>query len=250
MNMCPNAGEAPTGARAQLLDGLSVTTRRVWTVDYMRGMLVAYDPRTRQRKEWASPLGKSSLPYAKTVEAQDRSWWVETGKQPNWLAGFDPATITRVTGQTMAENMAALKAGTVDVIQVFEPFPSLLLAEGAGHIWHEAAHRGPTSYTCFYARRGTLTSRRDELRVKKGALRADAAAWAIIELLPAHPMISAPVAGAVTGRAKSRIYEAIEQLVQAGVLLPLSDGKRNRWWEAAGLLDLVALLESGQLPPT
>jgi NitT/TauT family transport system substrate-binding protein len=79
------------------------------------------------------------------------------------LAGIDPDSITRVTGQTMAENMAALKAGTVDVIQVFEPYPSLLLAEGAGHIWHEAAHRGHTSYTCFYARRGTLTTRRDEL---------------------------------------------------------------------------------------
>jgi len=79
------------------------------------------------------------------------------------LAGIDPAKVARVTGQTMAENMAALKAGTVDVIQVFEPYPSLLLAEGAGHIWHEAAHRGHTSYTCFYARRGTLASRRDEL---------------------------------------------------------------------------------------
>ena len=97
---------------------------------------------------------------------------------------------------------------------------------------------------------GNLQERwRSQLRAEKGALRADAAAWAIIELLPAHPMISAPVAGAVTGRAKSRIYEAVDQLVQAGVLLPLSEGKRNRWWEAAGLLDLVARLESGQLPP-
>lgn len=97
---------------------------------------------------------------------------------------------------------------------------------------------------------GELQDRwRDALRTKQGTLRADAAAWAIIELLPAHPMISAPVAGAITGRAKSRIYEAIEQLVHAGVLLPLSDGKRNRWWEADGLLDLVARLESGQLPP-
>ena len=80
------------------------------------------------------------------------------------LAGIDPAGIRRVTGRTMAENMAALKAGTVDVIQVFEPFPSLLLAEGTAHVWYEAARRGPTSYTCFYARRGTLASRRDELR--------------------------------------------------------------------------------------
>ena len=41
--------------------------------------------------------------------------------------------------------------------------PSLLLAEDAAHVWYEAARRGPTSYTCFYARRGTLASRRDEI---------------------------------------------------------------------------------------
>ena len=80
------------------------------------------------------------------------------------LAGVDPASIARVADQSMARNVAALKAGEVDVIQVFEPFPSLLLAEGAGHIWYEAARRGPTSYTTFYARRGLLTTRRDELQ--------------------------------------------------------------------------------------
>lgn len=80
------------------------------------------------------------------------------------LAGIDPGTIRRVADRSMADNVAALKAGTVDVVQVFEPFPSLLLAEGAGHVWYEAARRGPTSYTTFYARRGLLASRRDELR--------------------------------------------------------------------------------------
>lgn len=90
---------------------------------------------------------------------------------------------------------------------------------------------------------------RDQLHDTGGAPRPHAAAWAIIDLLPAHPMISAPVAVAVTGRAKGRVYEAIEQLVAAGVLLPLSEGKRNRWWEAAGLLDLVARMEAGELPP-
>lgn len=96
---------------------------------------------------------------------------------------------------------------------------------------------------------GALQERwREQLRAMTSRPRADAAAWAIIELLPAHPMISAPVATAVTGRAKSRVYEAIEQLTGAGVLLPLSDGKRNRWWEAAGLLDLIAQLEAGELP--
>lgn len=79
------------------------------------------------------------------------------------LAGIDPYSIDRVADQTMARNVEALKAGEVDVIQVFEPFPSLLLADKAAHIWYEAARRGPTSYTTFYTRRGTLTTRRDEL---------------------------------------------------------------------------------------
>lgn len=75
--------------------------------------------------------------------------------------------------------------------------------------------------------------------------RADATAWSIIDLMPAYPMLSASVAAAATGRSKSRVYEAIEQLAAAGVLVPLSVGHRNRWWEATGLLDLIEQLESG-----
>jgi hypothetical protein len=89
---------------------------------------------------------------------------------------------------------------------------------------------------------------REQLRASAHSPRSDAVAWSIIDLLPAHPMISAPVATAVTGRAKTRVYEGIDQLIGAGVLLPLTAGRRNRWWEAAGLLELVARLESGQLP--
>lgn len=87
---------------------------------------------------------------------------------------------------------------------------------------------------------------RTKLRALSSAPRADATAWAIIEHLPAHPMISAPVATAVTNRSKSRVYEAIEQLIEAGVLIPLASGLRNRWWEASGLLDLIGQLESGE----
>ena len=101
----------------------------------------------------------------------------------------------------------------------------------------------------YVAAVGGLRERwREQMRETRSVPRADAAAWAIIDLLPAHPMISAPVATAVTGRAKSRVYEAIEQLVGAGVLLPLSEGKRNRWWEATGLLELIGRLEAGELP--
>lgn len=80
------------------------------------------------------------------------------------------------------------------------------------------------------------------------ALRAGAAAWAVIDILPAHPILTAPVAAAATGRSRAPVYEAVAQLEAAGVLLPLSQARRNRSWEAAGLLDLVAGLEAGRMP--
>jgi NitT/TauT family transport system substrate-binding protein len=78
-------------------------------------------------------------------------------------AGVAPGSVDRVAGGTMAENCAALLAGTVDVVQVFEPFVSTLLADHGCHVWYAQASRGPTSYTTFYARRDTVTRRRDEM---------------------------------------------------------------------------------------
>jgi Fic family protein len=95
---------------------------------------------------------------------------------------------------------------------------------------------------------GDLTEAWREQLSGGAAPRADAAAWAVIGILPAHPVITAPVAAAVTGRAKAAIHQAMQQLVECGVLLPLSAAKRNRSWEAAGLLDLLEGFESGRLP--
>jgi NitT/TauT family transport system substrate-binding protein len=74
-------------------------------------------------------------------------------------AGVDPASLDRITDRAMAENAAALRAGTVDAIQVFEPFVETLVREGAGHIWYAAATRGPTSYTTLCATRETIAAR-------------------------------------------------------------------------------------------
>ena len=79
--------------------------------------------------------------------------------------------------------------------------------------------------------------------------RADAAAWAVIEVLPAHPVVTSPVAAAATGRSKAAIHQAIHQLVECGVLEPVSASKRNRSWEAVGLLELLEALEAGEVPP-
>jgi NitT/TauT family transport system substrate-binding protein len=78
-------------------------------------------------------------------------------------AGLAPARLNRVTDRGMADNVAALRRGELDVVQVFEPFASALEADGAGHVWYAAARRGPTSYTTFYTRRELLRDRRKEL---------------------------------------------------------------------------------------
>ena len=79
--------------------------------------------------------------------------------------------------------------------------------------------------------------------------RADSVAWALVEVMPAHPMISVPVAVAATGRTKAVVNEALLQLESAGAVTRASHGQRNRTWEATGLLDLLADLEAGVTMP-
>lgn len=75
------------------------------------------------------------------------------------------------------------------------------------------------------------------------APRSDAAAWVLLDALPARPVLTGPAAAALAGRSKPAVNQAIEQLVAAGVLEPLTRGARNRSWEPVGLVDLVTELE-------
>lgn len=88
---------------------------------------------------------------------------------------------------------------------------------------------------------------REHLRAA-GAPRSDAAAWAIIDVLPAYPVLTVAVAVVATGRTKPAANQGIAQLERAGVLRPLSPSTRNRAWEASGLLDLLSGLEVGAAP--
>jgi len=78
-------------------------------------------------------------------------------------AGVDPAALHRVADATMADNVAALRAGKLDAVQLFQPYAEEVLASGEGHVWYAAADRGLTAYTTLVTRRSTLVSRRDEL---------------------------------------------------------------------------------------
>jgi NitT/TauT family transport system substrate-binding protein len=78
-------------------------------------------------------------------------------------AGVDPASLNRISGPSMADNAAALRAGSLDAVQLFQPYAEELIASGAGHVWYAAADRGLTAYTALVTRRPLLQSRHDEL---------------------------------------------------------------------------------------
>lgn len=75
--------------------------------------------------------------------------------------GLDPASISRVPDRTMAENVAAIAAGTLDVAQMFEPFAARAEREGVGRVVHAASARGETCYTTFLATRDSIARNRD-----------------------------------------------------------------------------------------
>ncbi len=86
---------------------------------------------------------------------------------------------------------------------------------------------------------------RKQLR-ESSSPRADAAAWALIDALPAHPVITVAVGVTATGRTKPAVTNGIAALEEAGVLAPLGTSRRNRAWEADRLLDLIERLESNE----
>jgi NitT/TauT family transport system substrate-binding protein len=78
-------------------------------------------------------------------------------------AGVDPVALAPIADRSMEENEAALRAGTLDAVHLFQPYAERLLASGAGHLWYAAATRGRTAYTTLVTRRGVLERQQDEL---------------------------------------------------------------------------------------
>ena len=80
------------------------------------------------------------------------------------LAGMDASRIRVIPGRSMAENVAALRSGEADVIQVFHPYAGGLLKEGTAHVWYAAATRGPVSYTTLNTTRAYAERNPEVLR--------------------------------------------------------------------------------------
>jgi virginiamycin B lyase len=63
----------------------------IWYVNSGLGRLGRMDPKTGQYKEWPSPSGPKSHPYAIAV-VDGIVWYNESGQRPDALVRFDPAT--------------------------------------------------------------------------------------------------------------------------------------------------------------
>lgn len=96
------------------------------------------------------------------------------------LAGVAPSAVKLAPGRIMPANAAALRAGTMDVIQLFQPYAQALVEAGAGHVWYDAASRGPTSYTSFNTTRAFLERQPDT------ALRLTRAMYRTLKWIAAH----------------------------------------------------------------
>ncbi|MDC2889668.1 Vgb family protein [Psychrosphaera algicola] len=63
----------------------------IWFVNSALGRLGRYSPDTSAIKEWPSPSGEQSHPYAIAV-VDGIVWYNESGKRPDALVRFDPTT--------------------------------------------------------------------------------------------------------------------------------------------------------------
>ena len=80
-------------------------------------------------------------------------------------------------------------------------------------------------------------------RERVGRARSDSTVSLLIEALPAAPILTTTTAAELVGRSFQAANQAIERLVEAGVLVQVSVGRRNRAFEARELVDAFTALE-------
>ena len=119
----------------------------------------------------------------------------------------------------------------------------------------EAAHIGVNRWIALFAsacRRAVADAGWFEERVRQlqetwrqqaGNPRRDSAVRRLIGALPAAPVLTVATAAGLTGRSFQAANQAIERLVEAGALVQINVGRRNRAFEAPELIDVFTALE-------
>ena len=80
-------------------------------------------------------------------------------------------------------------------------------------------------------------------RGRVGRIRRDSAVSLLIDALPAAPVLTTSTASELVGRSFQATSLAMERLVEAGVLVQVSIGRRNRAFEAHELVDAFTAFE-------
>ena len=132
----------------------------------------------------------------------------------------------------------------------------------AGEPGSEAAHTGINRWTALFAaacRRAVadavwfeerVRQLRDTWRQRAGNPRRDSDVQRLIGALPAAPVLTVATAAELTGRSFQAANQAVDRLVEAGVLVQVSVGRRNRAFEAPELVDLFTALERRLASPS
>ena len=76
-----------------------------------------------------------------------------------------------------------------------------------------------------------------------GRIRRDSAVSLLIDALPAAPVLTTSTASELVGRSFQATSLAMDHLVEAGVLVQVSIGRRNRAFEAHELVDAFTAFE-------
>jgi len=87
-------------------------------------------------------------------------------------------------------------------------------------------------------------------RERLGRVRAESSADLLVRLLLGRPIVSVKSATEVLGRSKPQVNAAVSRLVEAGILTQVTVGRRNRAFEARGVIDAFADLERQLASPS
>ena len=101
-------------------------------------------------------------------------------------------------------------------------------------LFASACHRAVEEASHFEARVRALQS---SWRERVGRTRRHSAVRLLIEVLPGAPMLTASTAATLIGRSFQAASQAMERLVNAGVLVQINVGRRNRAFETPELIE-------------
>ena len=119
----------------------------------------------------------------------------------------------------------------------------------------KAAHEATNQWIAFFAAACTravadaedfetrIEAIQTEWRTRLGKIRIDATALKLVEILPAIPVVTVAGVARMLDRTFPAANTAIDYLVALGILKPVTQGKRNRAFEARDIIDAFTALE-------